>query len=98
MKITHAVHQRAVVRTCHPWRDWTFRIAGVCLFFGVFALGAYLEDPAIEAESPEAAYSRGLAEGRRQMLMAYAGRNREAFQAGMDEAYQRCTTMPGVRK
>lgn len=95
MNFTHTIPPRAVVRTCHPWRDWTFRAVGVCLFFGVLALGAYLDDPVVEAESPEAAYSRGMAEGRRQMLMAYAGRNREAFQAGMDEAFQRCSSLGG---
>lgn len=88
-------HQPAVVHLAHPLRDWTFRIAGVCLFLGAIVLGAWLEDPAVEPEPPEAAYSRGLAEGRRQMLLAYAGRNQQAFQAGMDEAFQRCTTTGG---
>lgn len=101
MRITHTVTHRAVVRTCSPLRDWTFRIAGLCLFLGVFALGGYLEDPLVDAELPEAAYQRGVSEGRRQMLLAYAGRNREAYQAGMDEAFQRCTasgTTLGARK
>lgn len=92
-RYTHST--AVVVDLAHPLRDWTFRIAGLCLFLGVFAPGAWLgDDEPAEPEPPEATYQRGVMEGRRQMLLAYAGRNAQAFQAGMDEAFQRCTALP----
>lgn len=96
MRLHHSTHTRAVITLRSPWRDWAFRIAGLCLFLGVFALGAYLEDTEY-TEPPEVAYSRGVAEGRQQMLLAYAERNRQAYSAGIDEGFLRCASF-GARK
>lgn len=96
MKLHYCAQDRAVITLSHPLRDWAFRIAGLCLFLGVFALGAYLED-VDDTEPPEVAYSRGVAEGRQQMLLAYAERNRQAYSAGLDEGFLRCASF-GVRK
>ncbi|MEY2688417.1 MAG: hypothetical protein RL375_2615 [Pseudomonadota bacterium] len=90
------VNRPAVICTRSPWRDWTFRIAGVLLVLGVITLGAWLDRPA-DTELPSVAYARGVAEGRAQMLAAHAERSRVAYQAGHDEAYLRCSSA-GARK
>lgn len=95
MNHLHPHLRPAVIQLRHPLRDWTFRIACVLLFVGILVFGAWLDTPYAEPEPPEAAYMRGVAEGRRQMEQAYAVRNRIAFQAGMDEAYMRCSALGG---
>lgn len=84
-------HRPVVIRTASPLSDWRFRLAGVALFLGVFALGAYLGDPVDEPEDPVVSYMRGVAEGRRQMQAAQGERSTLAYQRGLVDGGAHCT-------
>lgn len=85
-----AHHRPVVIRTTGPLSDWRFRLAGVALVLGIFGLAAFLDSPAEEPEDPVVSYMRGVAEGQRQMQVAYAERSTLAYQRGLVDGGAHC--------
>lgn len=98
MNSRHIAQQACVIRLHNPLARWAWPLGGVLVFVAVIALGAWLDEPAEAPELPELAFQRGVAAGRQQMQLAYAERNRIAYQAGRDEAAARCVPQQGARK
>lgn len=87
--------QFAVIDTYRdPMIDWIWGGLGTLAIVGIFLMAANLDDPEAAAVADSAAYSQGVAEGRRQEREAYSQSLRAAYQHGLTEAYQRCADVP----
>lgn len=71
--------------------DWAFRIVGAGLVLAVFVIGASLDEPATVEVDTTAAFQRGVAEGRSQMLAAHGERSTLAYQRGLLDGRAQCS-------